>query len=48
MSKKECIATTVVTITTLTPQVTEYSMTDALELLIAEMAQHQAHHHQCS
>jgi len=26
----------------------EQSVTDDLELLIAEMARHQAHHHQCS
>jgi hypothetical protein len=26
----------------------EHNVTDDLELLIAEMARHQAHHHQCS
>ena len=26
----------------------KYTITDDLELLISEMAQHQAHHHQCS
>ena len=31
-----------------TPRPTEYSVTDDRERLIAAMARHQAHHHQCS
>ena len=34
--------------TPLTTSFKEYRVTDDLELLIAAMARHQAHHHQCS